>query len=365
MVHVDRLTHFSGETPECWVASDAATDWHAEARIRGHSATGACDFSPLPEVPLLGGTTAPDRAGETPSVTAPAVESRRRHRRPPRHLSEFVCKMEEANPFSRRVCGYCGRSVITRGALRKHLLVDHGESYGTHGQLYRLPEDERVRRVEKLRRSQQSAKRRRRQPPSAAATGTDVGAEPPDPPGSCRCLTSPGEPAAAAPEWPVAALPADLTDWFLAGLAGVDVHAPPSFVERETQASVKQKEKAVGDAEAHVLDVGTDPEFADDGDFLAAFGLQHEDILQSLLEYAGRPAILVAMDLATQHRVPEGERRRSVALVRNAARAQRHLHRELDARGRPLTNYRDITPLVEVEQAQFRVWCCDLVVRDL
>ena len=69
--------------------------------------------------------------------------------------------------------------------------------------------------------------------------------------------------------------------------------------------------------------------------------------------------------MATQHRVPEGERRRFVALVRNAARAQRHLLRELDARGRPLANYRDITPLVEVEQAQFRVWCCDLVVRDL
>ena len=274
--------------------------------------------------------------------------------------------MEEANPFSRRVCGYCGRSVITRGALRKHLLVDHGKAYDTHGQLYRLSEDERARRVEKLRRSQQSAKRRRRQQPSAAATGTDVGAEPPDPPGSCRRLTSPGEPAAAAPEWPevpgpcpwsapVAAPPADLTDWLLAGLAGVDVHAPPSFVERETQASVKQKEKAVGDAEAHVLDVGTDPEFADDGDFLAAFGLQHDDILQSLLEYADRPAILVAMDLATQHRVREGERRRFVALVRNAARAQRHLLPELDARGRPLANYRDITPLVEVEQAQFPV----------
>ena len=157
----------------------------------------------------------------------------------------------------------------------------------------------------------------------------------------------------------------DLTNWFLAGLAGVDVPAPPSFVEREAQASVKQKEKAVGDAEAHVLDVGTDPEFADDSDFLAAFGLQHEDLLQSLLEYAGRPAILVAMDLATQHRVPEGERRRFVALVRNAARAQRHILRELDARGRPLVNYRDISPLVEVVQAQFWAWSCDLAERDL
>ena len=40
IVHVDRLTHFSGETPECWAASDAATDWPAQAPILGHSATG-------------------------------------------------------------------------------------------------------------------------------------------------------------------------------------------------------------------------------------------------------------------------------------------------------------------------------------
>ena len=44
IVHVDRLTHFSGETPECWAASDAATNWHAEAPIRGHSATGGLRF---------------------------------------------------------------------------------------------------------------------------------------------------------------------------------------------------------------------------------------------------------------------------------------------------------------------------------
>ena len=354
IVHIDRLTHYHGEIPACWLNANAAAPCGDTAA--GQSESGEC----------ITGTQACNQENKTNPVSAQPESGQMtssRQRRAPAYLAEYyLTKMASSVT---RVCSRCEVSFQSVAGWKKHMLAAHQEVWTADGRMTPADDDEVESRLAALRRSQQNSHRRRADKKKADAAASS------SPPASRLCLlSSPTEEqgAAAAVEMLMAGDWLDIlpTSVDVAVQATVDTCTVAAGSERprprhrrvSVQATATRQDIGVGDATAEVRSRGIQQHWTGDVARLPA-GLSVADVVQAVTEAAGQsPAVVASRMLVGRDLVPPEQIRMLQSFCLVAAAAQR-------AAGLEVLRQASSTPADEAARRRLAAWASDVVNWDL
>ena len=319
IVHIDRLTHYHGDIPACWMGDIRATQ-HYDTPVHQ-----AIRTKPIPE------QSTDIRSGEASSDSVqpePRHVTSRRQRRAPAHLADYV---NMASSSGARVCSRCDMTFQSVAGWKKHLLSFHREVWTADGRMRPAAEDEIEARLAALRRGQFNSHRRRAEKQKAGTAAS------PPPPASRLCRLR-EEPMAVGEEGAAAAaqlLMEDLADVLpeevdVGVQASVDVRdaaagpsRPPSRHRRVgVQATTELSSTGVGDGDARVRSRATQRHWPGNIGKLPA-GLSLADVVKAVTEGAGQPPGVIASRMLRGRDPPPEETSMLQTYCLVAAAAQR------------------------------------------